>query len=998
MMPVSINKSPMLNQTDTVSINGTEIQLNIDSINDTDRDLILLYMYVLPKFQSHGIKVGMKKCKVGTKFWDAIKSRVKEQQNELALTPEQYKKYGDQREIIHWGICLDAKDESFKDYYVHDKILNKKAGLTEKEQEWFINVPADELIEVFEECRHEGGSKTILTPRKEQRECVDALKTYFAKHPVEGRFLLNCKMRFGKSYTTYKFCEEANLNKVLILTFVPAVQSSWRDDLYHIEKDYRYCTDDDLRRDTFKPDTLQSPFVMFLSLQNYLGKMRNSTETKERIKKLSSVDWDLVVLDEYHFGAWNRRTQSTIDVKNEYEEMDEEYLRDLRGDIIRKFSIHTARTICLSGTPFRSLAINEFDQDAIYSYTYFDEQRNKYPNSEENDFSVVDPQYAEFPDMKVFGYNMGKLFDMGDELYKHNKELRRSFFSLDKFFEVRNDSGTYKFLYEDEVKTWIQIIKGLSPTNGQDFPYSQKEMLDNSVHTLWLMPSRNSTSAMADLLREDDFFGRYQIIDLSAPGVGVGQDAYDYLMKNINESKNTNKLGSIALTVNKLTLGVTIKPWSAVFVLKDLTSPENYFQAIFRIQTPYTSDGVQKKQGFVYDFNIDRAVTLMFEFAKKSTELEDGKATTKLKIARMIIKYLPIFLDGNIHHPISEEIFYQLASFGDTAGTPLSKKISDTRLTTRIGDDETLACMMNDPEVKPIFEKVFAHAKFSKNKSSTPIPPPPDDFDPEIERMGKNAGYKAGLEDFPLYVHLDDAAFEKLFLEQQKKRAEESMPAELTTKAKKAKYYNAFVRGYQSGVNVPVQKLKCGEDDGKKFVAEIRQKFGQDIQWTKETAASIKTFINKHLNNMDNIPKEYRGALYRIWYAKSFINAIKKELTPRKLKVPGETVEDADNVLRHILSRLFEFLYISVYRETTFDEIFANADADIFLEAVGITKEEFQILNKYHIFEENMLNNCIHDFFVNESLGSRLNMESEEVRKRYRNSFDWFGFGLESDN
>ena len=84
---------------------------------------------------------------------------------------------------------------------------------------------------------------------------------------------------------------------------------------------------------------------MFLSLQNYLGKMRNSTETKERIKKLSSVDWDLVVLDEYHFGAWNRRTQSTIDVKNEYEEMDEEYLRDLRGDIIKKFHVLYAMAV-----------------------------------------------------------------------------------------------------------------------------------------------------------------------------------------------------------------------------------------------------------------------------------------------------------------------------------------------------------------------------------------------------------------------------------------------------------------------------------------------------------------------------------------------------------------------------------------------------------------------------------------------------------------------------
>lgn len=113
-----------------------------------------------------------------------------------------------------------------------------------------------------------------------------------------------------------------------------------------------------------------------------------------------------------------------------------------------------------------------------------------------------------------------------------------------------------------------------------------------------------------------------------------------------------------------------------------------------------------------------------------------------------------------------------------------------------------------------------------------------------------------------------------------------------------------------------------------------------------------------------------------------------------KSETPKGTVEEVDNKMRHILARLFEFLYISVYRETTFKEIFENADPNTFLEAVGITKEDFTVLNRYNIFEEQTLNSCIHDFFVNESLGSSLDLEKEENRRRYRNSFDWFGFGL----
>ena len=137
--------------------------------------------------------------------------------------------------------------------------------------------------------------------------------------------------------------------------------------------------------------------------------------------------------------------------------------------------------------------------------------------------------------------------------------------------------------------------------------------------------------------------------------------------------------------------------------------------------------------------------------------------------------------------------------------------------------------------------------------------------------------------------------------------------------------------------------------------------------------------------------------LYRRWYYDSFKRIIQNKLKPFVEPKDGETIEDADNVLKHILARLFEFLYISVYWETIFDEIFNNADPDIFLEAVGITKKDFEILNKYKVFQEDVLNNYIHDFFVNESLGSKINLEDQEIKKQYRNSFDWFGFGLENE-
>lgn len=960
-------------------------------------------MYYLPLFPQHGIKIGMKKCNPGVTFRKAIESRVREQTDELALPTKSYDKYGLKREIVFWGICLDAHDESFKDYYVHDRIKIKKAGIQEKEQEWFTNVPLDELIDVFKECQAEG-NKILYTPRAEQRACVDALKAYFDAHPTGGRFLMNCKMRFGKCYTSYKFCEEAGIDRVLVLTFVPAVESSWRVDLDHIEKNYSYYTDDDLRRLEFQPVKETEPFVMFLSLQNFLGRDRNSSDTKTRLKKLQDVRWDLVILDEYHFGAWNDRTRGTFEEgEMDLEDFDAQYLSDLSTDVEKKLRIRTDRTICLSGTPFKALASREF-KDAVYSYTYFDEQRRKYPKSEkENNFEVVDPAYADFPNMRIFGYNMADLFgDMPGMAKLIDKKSGKSYFSLNEFFKTRRDVNPADpdvFINEEEVRRWLEVIKGHVSEAGDSFPYTPNgDMITNCRHTLWLMPTVNSTSAMADLLKNDSYFSRYEIINLSDPKVGVGLKAYNHLMEGINRADNTNRLGSIAITVNKLTLGVTVKQWSAVFVLKDLASPEQYFQSIFRIQTPY-SDGFRRKEyGYVYDFNIDRAALLLLQFATNSGENLKGDAKVKVKVAKLIVKYLPIYLNGDLSHRISEQMFYTLAEFNDTAGMPLSRMISDTKTTTCLGDDDTIAAMMADPEVKAIMDRVFAHAKFKKPTTKTPIPSPPDDFDREIASKGRNLGYKAGLDDYDMFAGIgDDATLTTQFLEYQKKRAEELCPDEYSAekdRRKHTKYYNAFVSGYEAGMNVPVKKLTSGREDGKRFVSEVRKHFGSDIVWTKETGPAIRSFINTHLNDIGNIPKDCRNALYKRWYVDSFTKAVRNELRPKK-DVPEGTMEDADNVLKHILSRLFEFLYISVYRETTFNEIFNNADPEVFLEAVGITKEEFTVLNRYNIFNEHALNNCINSFFVNESLGSKLDMTKEEVRKKYRNSFDWFGYGVE---
>jgi hypothetical protein len=999
-MKQSVNtfKSRLLNEVDSIRVKNGLMIFNLEDTNFIKDKLILLYIYRLPEYQTHGFKVGYTVCKFGETFWHAIKSRIDKQEYELALDSdtllrERYNMYGLDREVVYWGIALNVNSEEFKDHEVHRAILDTLPGITEKNQEWFSgDIHLDDLIEIFNEYRSndESLNRIIYTPRKEQKEAINALKNYFGEHSTGYRFLMNCKMRFGKCYTTYKYAEETNKSKVLILTFVPAVEGSWKDDLLHISKEFDFFTDFDISKDSFKlNDNPTKPYVVFLSLQNYLGKDSNTNMVKNKIKKLQEVTFDLLVLDEYHFGAWNDKTQETI------EEIDIDYQKNLskamKTDITNALSIKIEQTLCLSGTPFKAIDRGEFNDKNSFTYSYFDEQKNKYPNSDNNEFLIISSEYEHFPDMKIFGYNMSSLFNgLFDELKSEDKILKKKYFSLNGFFKTKKDEDTESenvFIYEEHVLKWLEIIKGRT-TYGYDFPYMNEKMLDNNKHTLWLLPTVNACAALTHLLSNDDYFKRYEIINLSQSEVGSGFSAFNHLNRKIKASKQKGLLGSIAITVNKLTLGVTVKDWTSVFVLKDLSSPEQYFQSIFRVQTP--NKETNKKYGYVYDFNIDRAASLLLHYAEKTSV-----SVTKMDVANLIVKYLPIYMNGDMSQPIEEEVFFELAQLGYNS-KPLSEKVKDISKTTRGLDDQTIADMINDPECSEVIKNVFAHTKFAKPTTRTTPPNSTEGFKSIESKKGRDIGYDQGLVDYKLYLEIDDAVVQNLFDENVTTLFNNHCPQEYDDKQRKY-FYNGLLKGYESGVNVPIKKLQCGKDDGKNFVGHLKDKLGSNLLWTKKTRDKILNIVHLFLNNKNNIPEEYRKKMYLKWYRDSFRAAIQSELKPKIKEENGNTIEDTQNVLRHILSKVFQFLYISVYRETRFMDVFENADPYVFHSAVGIKKEEFEILNKYRVFQERVLDGYIHEFFVNESLGRVNESASEEFKKRYRNSFNWFGYGVNSD-
>ena len=225
--------------------------------------------------------------------------------------------------------------------------------------------------------------------------------------------------------------------------------------------------------------------------------------------------------------------------------------------------------------------------------------------------------------------------------------------------------------------------------------------------------------------------------------------------------------------------------------------------------------------------------------------------------------------------------------------------------------------------------RMLAHAKFNKPKTQTMTQKPEiDGFQTKIAKDGRDKGYSLGLQDYENYVDYDNLGIQSAFEKALTNYIEQNCPTYLDD-VKKVWWSNGFVKGYESGVNAPIKKLNCGKENGTKFVEEVKKKFGSNIIWKEETKKAITSFVHNYLNEENNIPKEYKGALYKRWYCDSFKRAVKDELSPKIKYEKGNSVEDADNVMKHILARLFEFLYISVYRETTFQEIFSNANPDI---------------------------------------------------------------------
>lgn len=631
----------------------------------------------------------------------------------------------------------------FGDREVRAALIRK--GFENTELEWMRCTVRDVktvLTELRTGQRFTGTHDQTFPMRREQAEAVRVTHAYFHSRWAEDmhavpRFLWNAKMRFGKTFTAYQLAKKLGAKRVLVVTFKPAVEDAWQTDLEsHIDFDgWQYLSNSSGRAPTQIDH--RKPVVFFGSFQDLLGRdLAGSIKPKN--EWLHKVKWDLVVFDEYHFGAWRETAKELFEGEEEAvakKEAKLEYapaLEDVNEDLnvlsekeAEFLPITTKAYLYLSGTPFKALATGEFIEEQIFNWTYTDEQRAK------EDFTTQNPgkwnPYGALPQMRLLTYQMP------DELVAIASAGEFDEFDLNEFFAATGTGKVAQFKHKSDVQKWLDIIRGqyapksvesLKTGTRPPFPYSDVRLLPYLQHSFWFLPNVAACHAMANLLAEkhNTFWLEYKFVVAAGASAGIGLDALSPVRDAIGSGFETK---TITLSCGKLTTGVTVPQWLSILMLRNLKSPETYFQAAFRVQSPWSiknpngdnpnEEEILKPICFVFDFAPTRALRQLSEYGIGLSPHEPNPENA----VRELVSFLPVLAyDGANMTQIDAGGILDIAMAG-TSATLLARKWESALLVNV--DNDTLRRILDNPEALAAVERIEGWRSLGDNIIETII-------------------------------------------------------------------------------------------------------------------------------------------------------------------------------------------------------------------------------------------------------------------------------------
>ena len=628
----------------------------------------------------------------------------------------------------------------FRDSAVRDRL--KQKGFENVELEWMRCTSSDvrsAIKELQTGVVHLGARTEDFKLRTEQLAAVKKTADYYNSiwsdnKKAVPRFLWNAKMRFGKTFASYHLAKKIEAKKILVLTFKPAVEDAWQADLdAHVDfMGWQYFS----KANGLDPSKAKKnlPMVYFGSFQDLLGRDKATGTIKAKNEWLHTTNWDLVIFDEYHFGAWRDSAKELFEgedadeakkeVANEYGSelaVFDEALAELSGSEDKFLPISTRAYLYLSGTPFKALATGEFIEEQIFNWTYTDEQRAK------QEFTKKHPDkwnpYLALPQMRLLTYQMP------DEIIAIANQGEFDEFDLNAFFEASGTGKKAIFKYKDDVQKWLDIIRGAYLPSQIDamkmgkrppFPYSDARLLPYMQHSFWFLPNVASCHAMANLLAEKHnvYWQDYRVLTVAGTGAGIGLDALPPVRKAIGSGYESK---TITLSCGKLTTGVTVPQWSSILMLRNLNSPETYFQAAFRVQSPWSiknpngdnphEEAILKPACFVFDFAPTRALRQISDYGAGLSP----ETTNPEEAVEELVKFLPVLAyDGSNMTQIDAGGILDIALAG-TSATLLARKwqsavlvnVDNDTLRRIMSSDAAMNAVMNIEGFRTLGSEIF---------------------------------------------------------------------------------------------------------------------------------------------------------------------------------------------------------------------------------------------------------------------------------------------------
>ena len=699
--------------------------------------------------------------------------------------------------IVFAEPAMRSDGTTFMDHEVHENL--EKNGFYRlkdsngKKTEWFACREKDvraAWLAVRDRSQNEERRTRDFAMRPEQLAAVEKTEAYFLSVSSEStnrtpKFLWNAKMRFGKTFASYELAKRMGFKRVLVLTFKPAVQDAWEEDLMtHVDfEGWQFVSRDGLQYEDADP---KRPIVCFGSFQDYLGVNKETGGIKAKNEWVHLEDWDLVIFDEYHFGAWKDTAKGLFEKQDEdaYDDIDREKANSGNAYDETFLPIVTKYYLFLSGTPFRALNSGEFIEEQVYNWTYSDEQaaKEKWPLEHPGKKNP----YESLPRMVMMTYKIP------EDITRIAQSGEFDSFDLNAFFSAEGKGKAAQFKFKDYVQKWLDLLRGAYKPFAVDdlklgaqtppFPYKDANLLGLCTHTLWFMPNVASCHAMANLLaeRQNAFYHDYKINVCAGSDAGIGLDALAPVRESMQDPLHSK---TITLSCGKLTTGVTIKPWGGILMLRNLSSPETYFQAAFRVQSPWTlkddlgSEDVVKKECYVFDFSLNRSLRMISDYSR---ELDVSDASPEQKVGDFI-NFLPVLaFDGSAMREVNAAEILDITMAG-TSATLLARRwesallvnVDNDTLRRLLASKEAIDALMRiegfrslNSDIETIISKSEAVKKAKKEKQNLTPKEKKELSDEEKEFKSKRKEIQEKLIKFatriPVFMYLTDYREETL--------------------------------------------------------------------------------------------------------------------------------------------------------------------------------------------------------------------------------------------